>query len=819
MILISTFSSLSAANNEIQFNTDLLDLEDKGNIDLGYFSRPGYIMPGQYVFKLSLNHQYLSEKKITFLESNQQNHLSEACLTPDIVQQFGIIKQIQKNLQWDHDHQCLVINSLDGMTVKSDQSKGTININIPQAYLEYRTENWDPPSSWDEGINGLIFDYNVLANTNFKNHRDQYDLTNISANGVLGLNVNEWRVRANWQTNYLRTSNHNQSDQHNFHWDRFYAYRALKNIKSQLMIGENYLNSDLFDSFRFTGFGLMSDISMLPPNLRGYAPEVAGVAQSNANVVISQQGRIIYQTQVPAGPFRIQNLTDAISGTLNVKVEEQDGTVTEFNVDTASIPYLTRPGAVRYKTSIGRPTTFDHKAQGDLFATGEFSWGVSNGWSMFGGSLNSKNYNALSLGFGRDLLFLGALSLDVTQSFAKLPQQNNLSGRSYRLNYAKKLEEYNSQIQFAGYRFSEKDYLSMTDYLTLKDSRLPYAGKNKEMYTISFSKNFPDQKTSVYLNLNHQTYWDRSSRDYYNLMINRIFDAGSMRNINVSLSATQNRSDSKDYGAYLAITLPLESRSSVNYAFSYNKNDFNKKVSYYDRINERTNYQLNVAHSNNNSVSGGAYITHVGERARVTANINHIENQSTTLGANLQGGLTLTAKGVDFHRVTSLGSTRVLVDTDGIKNIPVKAYGPLTTSNFLGSAVVADVSSYYRNRIRVDINHLPEDAEISDSILHTTLTQGAIGYRKFNVISGVKRLVTLQTSNGDYLPFGTQLANEQGRITGLVDEKGLVYLSGIQINQKIVANLNHDQKCFITFTEQNINIDEGQTVVCELGHK
>ncbi|MFT1843819.1 fimbria/pilus outer membrane usher protein, partial [Vibrio cholerae] len=80
-----------------------------------------------------------------------------------------------------------------------------------------------------------------------------------------------------------------------------------------------------------------------------YAPEVTGVARTNAKVVISQQGRVLYETQVASGPFRIQDINDAVSGQLDVRVEEQDGSVQAFRIDTASIPYLTRPGTVRYK--------------------------------------------------------------------------------------------------------------------------------------------------------------------------------------------------------------------------------------------------------------------------------------------------------------------------------------------------------------------------------------------------------------------------------------------------------------------------------------
>ena len=51
---------------------------------------------------------------------------------------------------------------------------------------------------------------------------------------------------------------------------------------SKLTVGEDYLSSDLFDSWRYTGLSLASDESQLPPKLRGYAPEVSGIARTNA---------------------------------------------------------------------------------------------------------------------------------------------------------------------------------------------------------------------------------------------------------------------------------------------------------------------------------------------------------------------------------------------------------------------------------------------------------------------------------------------------------------------------------------------------------
>ncbi len=74
---------------------------------------------------------------------------------------------------------------------------------------------------------------------------------------------------------------------------------------------------------------------------------------------------------------------------------------------------------------MGRPTDMDHHVNGDTFASGEMSWGVTNGWSLLAGSLNSQDYNAFNVGVGRDLLAFGALSFDITHSIANIPNDKN----------------------------------------------------------------------------------------------------------------------------------------------------------------------------------------------------------------------------------------------------------------------------------------------------------------------------------------------------------------------------------------------------------
>ncbi|MEY0302388.1 outer membrane usher protein [Providencia manganoxydans] len=788
------------ATETIEFNTEVLDLEDKNNIDLKQFSRAGYIMPGTYSFTLKVNGEQLSEVSVPFYSPEDDPQASQACISTEIEEQLGLTSSAKKELTWWHDGECLALQSLPGMQVSGDLATSSLYVSIPQAYLEYTAPNWDPPSRWDEGITALMLDYNVNGNAT-KSYSSNSDSYALNGNGVVGVNLGAWRFRADWQGRLNHITGSGDAVNKDFDWNRFYAYRALPSLAAKLVLGEDYLVSNIFDSFRFIGASVRSELNMLPPNLRGYAPEVTGIAKTNATVIVSQQGRVLYETQVAPGPFRIQDLSDAVSGKLDVTVEEQDGTTQSFQVDTANLPYLTRPGQIQYKFALGQPTNYLRHSEGDSFVTGEFSWGVNNGWSLFGGSLNSKNYNALSLGIGRDLLAFGAISFDITQSFARLPHMGNLNGGSYRINYSKRFESIDSTIQFAGYRFSERDFMSMSDFLnTLKTSQR-YGG-SKELYTISLNKNFGDLGMSLYLNYNHQTYWDQPDNDYYSIMLSKYIDIGPIKNVSINLSANRSIYNGvNDDSLYLSTSFPLNNGANVGYSLSSSRYDTTNRATYYDSINDRTTYQLSAGSSRKGG-TGSAFVTHQADVARLTANVSYMHNQYSAFGLSASGGMTLTPEGGGLHRLNTLGGTRMLVDTDGVSDVPIKGIGAPTTSNMFGKAVVGDVSSYYRNKAQIDLNMLPDNVDAQQSVVQATLTEGAVGYRHFAVVSGQKAMTVLRLPDGSHPPFGAQIQNSKGQNTGIVGDAGSAYISGINPQSVMTVTWGEDKTCQVTFPNQ-----------------
>lgn len=788
---------------DVQFNTDVLDLKEDTQIDLGQFSRSGYIMPGEYSMAVQINDVGLPEQSVPFYPPEDDPKGSEACISPTLVEQLGFKTSIVANLGWWHQGQCLLVSSLEGMSARGDLATSTLYISIPQAYLEYVAANWEPPSRWDNGIPGILLDYNINAQLQRQNQQEGSQNQNLSGNGVLGSNLGAWRLRANWQSQLEHKTGTGQSSNRNWDWERLYAYRAIARLKAQLTLGEQFLNFNLFDSFRFTGINLTTDDRMLPPNLRGYAPEVRGIARTNAKVIISQQGRVLYEALVAAGPFRIQDLNSAVSGQLDVRVEEQDGTVQSFSMSTANIPYLTRAGTLRYKLVAGRPSNAQHNINGSVFTAGEFSWGVSNGWSLYGGSMVAEKYNSQALGIGRDLNIFGALAFDATHSRANLTKPNNtLSGNSYRLSYSKRFDDYNSEVAFAGYRFSQEGFMSMSEFLDMRNSGGIRSKNSKEMYTVSLTKQFIESGVSAYLNYEHQTYWDRADNDRYSLSLARYFDIGRFKNISLSLNAYRNQyNNANDDGAFISLALPWGNGDSISYSSTYSKENNDHRVSYFGQINEEDNYQLSSG-GDRNGVKLAGFYNHYGDSALMSTSASYSQGLYTSLGMSLQGGATMTAQGGALHRVGSMGGARLLLDTDGVPNVPI--YGNSvgrTRSNYFGKAVVADMTSYYRDNVNIDLNRLSDDTEVVSSVVQATLTEGAIGYRRFDVASGEKIMALIRLADGSSPPFGATVVNRKEKTTGMVGDGGSTYLSGVLLGDELTVYWSGSAQCVISLPQ------------------
>ncbi|MEJ5174063.1 fimbria/pilus outer membrane usher protein, partial [Erwinia sp. MYb416] len=146
----------------------------------------------------------------------------------------------------------------------------------------------------------------------------------------------------------------------------------------------------------------------------------------------------------------------------------------------------------------------------------------------------------------------------------------------------KRFDDYDSQVTFAGYRFSQKNYMTMGEYL---DARTygTRSQNSKEMYTITFNQQFRDLGLSAYLNYNHQTYWDQPANDRYNLTLSHYLDIGQLRNLSLSVTAYRNKFNGiNDDGMYLSLSMPWGNGGSISYSGSWEGKENSHQANYYN---------------------------------------------------------------------------------------------------------------------------------------------------------------------------------------------------------------------------------------------
>ncbi|EMB4324213.1 fimbria/pilus outer membrane usher protein [Pluralibacter gergoviae] len=799
-----------AADDAVEFNTDVLDASDRQNVDLQRFSEGNFVAPGTYLLDVRINGQEIPQQQITYIADPQNAHKTLVCFTPQQLALLALKDEVQPHIRTIAPD-CLDISGIDG--IRFSNAAGVLDITIPQAWMKYSDPDWTPPERWDNGVNGAIFDYNLSGQaTHYLKEGGHYQT--LSGYGQTGFNVGAWRFRSQYQMNY---GSGGQSAR--FDWDQFYAYRPLPMHEAKLTVGEIYLDSQVFDSVRFTGVNLASDERMLPPSLQGYAPQVHGIAKSNAKVTISQQGRVIYQTTVPAGPFNIEDLRSSVRGQLDVRVEEQDGSVQTFQVSTADIPYLTRPGYVRYNNAFGRPSRYSHDIEGPAFYSGDFSWGISNAWSLYGGAfIAGSRYNAGSLGVGRDLSWFGAVSADVTQTMSRVKDESRQQGRSFKLSYAKTFDDYHSTISFAGYRFSQRSYRTFAQFLEEQYDNDDSDGRERQMYTVAANKTFfadePRLATTLYLTFTHQNYWDQQSQNRYGLSVGHSFTVAGIGGISTNLAAYRSEyQGSTDDSVSLSVSIPWGDGRSVEYQMQNNGDRTSQMASYSDNRDSNNSWRLRAGASEEGHGAFDGYYKHRSSMAELESNVNWEQERYVSVGGTVRGGFTATRHGAALHNSqASMNTARVMVDTDGVADVPLN--GQLAHSNRFGIAVVPDIVSYHSFDTRIDVDAMDEDIAATKAIATSTLTEGAIGYQHFAVARGGKMMVLLRMDNGSVPPFGSEVLNSSGVNVGMVMDDGEAWLEGVKPEEMLSLSWNGSRQCQVR-TPKTVNTQGKVLLLCQ----
>lgn len=726
---------------------------------------------GDYLVDILVNSQLSGRREVAFKKTASTGKV-EACLNIALLEQLGL--NLEK-LDADQVEQlkgddCPIVQALSAdLRATYNPNRQELSISIPQAFMSRAVRGYVDPQLWDTGVNAGFVDYSLTGRRSSTDnaHSQSYNMRLLN-----GINLGPWRLRNEASVN--SGSEQKTSVQSN----RTYAQRDVTALKSQFTAGTSYTSSQIFDSVRFQGVQLQSDEAMLPDGMRDFAPVVRGVAEGNATVEVRQNGYLIYNANVPPGPFEIADFAASGSnGDLDVTVIESDGRKTTFTQSFSSLPQMVRKGMARYNLALGQYDA-DNDDASPFLATGGLTYGLTDNLTTFGGLMSSEGYRAENLGITRNT-WLGALSTNLTQSTSKGPHGVN-TGKSLQLNYAKTLSATDTTFSLAGYRFSTEGYRTLPDHVA--DQRqiigLYPTGRPRTRLDLNARQTLGNRSNgSLYISGNEQRFWNLQGKSQqYQLGYSNNWDAV---NYNVDISHTrapdQSSQSNNRTQLTLSISMPLEFSGKSATLFSSlsteGKGDYSVQSGISGQVAEGHDAYYNAQVANNNfdgtrSTVGLSARTPV---ARLDGSYSQGRN-SNSLNFGAAGSMVAHAGGVNLGQ--GVGETFTLAHVQGTQaGTRIGNYAGVTTGHN-GYAVVPSSQPYRLNWLGLATADLPSELELENSVQQLVPRRGSITLATFKTVAGRRVQFKVLDNKGQKLSFGARLSDQNGKPIAVVDPLG-----------------------------------------------
>jgi outer membrane usher protein len=805
---------------EEQFNTSFIHGED--NVALVKDLATGDdILPGRYPFDIYINKKRVDHRDIEF-KKRQPNIPGTFCLSTEDYREYGILVP-----ETDGSNTCYdIVKSIPGSTLSWNAGLQELDISVPQTHMAPRPQGAISPRMYDDGINAAYVNYTFSGD--HSRYADggstrQGDYAFLSLNN--GANLGAWRFRNN------STLSKQPGQKEEWHSVSSWAETDIAPWRSRLQIGQSNTSNDVFDSVQFRGVQIASIPEMLPDSLRGYAPVVRGVANTNARVEVRQNGYTVYSTMVPPGPFALTDIyPSTLSGDLAVTVIEADGAHHSFSVPYSSVPNMLRDGILEYQFTAGKYHDGTSRYQ-PKFVQGTFSHGMRYDLTPYGGLLFAEHYRSGVLGVGTNLGVLGAASVDAAWSDTDLASGDSKRGASFRFLYSKALNTLGTEFQLAGYRYSTSGYYDFSDAIAERASwangfyrtqyydqdnnpnGLPdWANQQRKYYDtlrynnkrqrVQVSVNQHIAGASLYAILSRQNYWGTSA---YDRTVQTGFST-TWSNVSYSVFYQNSRSNYgySDNSVNLNLSIPFsvfdhnrDMTVSVNATHSKQSgNGYSTGLSGTLLDDNRMNYFVQTGHTQHGGDTSLANLGYQGSAGNI--DVGHSYNsryQQTSL--NVAGGMVMHAGGVTLSQ--PLQNTFVLVEAKGAQGVRLENQPGAAIDRF-GYAVQTSAMPYRHNRVALRTSDIGNGLDIPLAAKDIVPTQRAIGKVVFETHLGQSLLIHSTLDNGESPLIGATIFNAQGSSIGIVGTQGKAYVSGVESGETLRMKWgdNAGQSCMMT---------------------
>lgn len=813
-LFLTTAITTAWAETSYEFDESFVRHLPGVKIDVSRYANGNPVEPGVYALDIFLNGRQVSRDNVRVIREGNE---TRACLSYDLVKNLAIKDSVFNAQQAEalrSGKQCLVLEEIvENSHAAINSADMQMDISIPQIYLLRSARGYVAPEFWDKGETAFTLNYNTNYYRSVYSGGREYD--SFYGRALAGFNVGGWMFRHDGALSWQRQQG---SEYHHYDDINTYVMRDIPQLKSRLLLGEGNTSGEIFDTASFRGVQLSTVDQMWPDSQRGYAPEIRGVARTNAQVTVSQNGNKIYESTVSPGAFNITDLyPTGYGGDLDVTIKEADGSETRFSVPYAAMARLKRPGMTYYSLT-GGVSRRDNMVYTPSIYQGTIQHGFTNSLTGYSGILGSQNYTSVLLG-GAFGLPVGAISLDITGAETKYGN-NKKQGVSYRATYSKKLSQTNTNFTLAAYRFSSSGYYSFDNALQINNyykkhgnnGTRNYLSRPKQRFSMTASQNFGDPFGNIYLTGFIQNYWEDTGTNTqfqlgYNNTLGRISYTFSAKRLIYSTGG-------HDTQLSLDFSVPLgsDNKNYINGSATHTKEGVSAQTAVNGTLGDHNqyNYNVGVARDADNNKSGSVSGQYRSPYNTLTASYTKGENYYSASGG-VSGTLVALPDSVTFSAYQS--STYAVVNAEDAGGARVLGY-PNIVLNGSGRAIVPNLNPYRINELAIDPKGIPLDVELEATQQRVIPMEGAVVRLDYKTSKGKPLLIRANQLNGNALPFGASVTDENGNQITTVSQGGQIY---VRLN-KDVSRLHVSwgntplEKCLVNLESGDIQSSENKSL-------
>lgn len=755
---------------EVTFDTDILKSRGLGADLNRYFAEAPRFLPGTHSVSVKVNGSDRGTAAVRFSEDGTM------CVDNDFLEFAGLMPVPIKANETCHD-------------IRSDYAQAVINA-LPnqeavELYLPQEAINSisaDVKNFQHGGTAGML-NYSLFSTKSDYSGSDSSSNRYSQASLEAGFNAMDWSLRSR----YILTD-----DDGNRNAESIYTYAEHVFVPQRLtmQVGEINAMSDVLSGVPITGVQLIPTSGLQKD---GSGVSVSGIARtSQARVEVRQNGRLIFNTLVPAGPFTLDDVPMVRNNVdLDVTVVESDGSTNRFIVPAASVKSrnLSRPNGLT--VSAGQVRSIESDYSDPLVFNVSDGWRILPWMNLLASGVVAEDYQAA----GARTEFMLTDGWNVSTSMAASKAQFGDSDNGIK-----------NELQ--------SDY-SLTESVGLSGSVAHYSGDYRELadamdddyqgYDNSYSANIRWSTPlagafSAGLSYN-QAAGDGEDSRYLLLSWGKTFKYASV-NVNWQSAVGSTDDDQDDDLLYINLSIPLGGSQSLSSYMRKQGDSTSYGLANSGALGNDTNYYISAdrddesqENSFNGNINTNLHYTQLSVGGGTSG--EHQRNYNATLS----GGIAMHKDGVTFSPYSIKDTFAIAKLSEPKAGVEITTPQGTVWTDRWGQAVIPGLTEWRNSRIEVDANKLPQSMTLANGTKYIAAAHGSVSEVSFKVLNSRRVMLRIKQADGKPLAKGLSVVDDKDNYVVTVVDDGHVFLNDAdQVTALYAINDENQRLCKLDFT-------------------